>query len=150
MVDCESCFYFENVFFLEEEELLLCMIVSINMFIGVDVLSKLDFFFVELNEFYFENLCVFFNIDWVKEQFFDREIKRVIEFVQYGFVKLDLKVELDGVCRYLREIEKLFLDKGVLYRRVILQNEKINQLVLLSYFRDIVFKFLYINFGYYG
>lgn len=150
MADRESCPYFENVFLSEEEEPSSCMTASTNMLIGVDVSSKSDFFPVEPNESHSENSCVFSNIDWVKEQSSDREIKRVIELVQYGFAKSDLKAESDGVCRYLREIEKLFLDKGVLYRRAILQNEKINQLVLPSHFRDTAFKLLHTNLGHHG
>lgn len=126
------------------------MTASTNMLIGVDVSSKSDSFSAEPNESHSENSCVFSNIDWVKEQSSDREIKRVIELVQYGFAKSDLKAESDGVCRYLREIEKLFLDKGVLYRRAILQNEKINQLVLPSHFRDTAFKLLHTNLGHHG
>lgn len=43
-------------------------------------------------------------------------------YVQYGFAKSDLKAEPDGVCGYLREIEKLFLDKGVLYRKALIMH----------------------------
>ena len=148
----ESCPYFENLLLSGDEEPLSCMSVSTNVLKEADTLSILDTDKAEPNVCDSDNInpCDFSDIDWVKEQSFDRDIKRVIELFRQGFSKSCLKTESDIVCRYLREFDKLFMENGILYRKILLHNENVNQLVLPSHFRDSAFALLHTNLGHHG
>ena len=50
----------------------------------------------------------------------------------------------------MKEIDKLTLENGILYRKAILQNENVKQLVLPSHFRETAFRLLHTNLGHHG
>ena len=83
------CLYFENFFLSGDEEPLSCMSVSTNILKEADTLRILDADRAEPNVCDSDNInpCDFPYIDWVKEQSFVRDIKRIIELFMRGFPK---------------------------------------------------------------
>lgn len=72
-------------------------------------------------------------------------IRRVIDLFQGDYLpsSTELKSWSADVCEYVRESDKLYLHKGVLYRKSVLNNQNAEQLVLPVHYRDIVYKHLY-------
>lgn len=98
-----------------------------------------------------EDSCLLSNVNWAKEQQ-NKTIRRVIDLLQGDYLpsNAELKSESADVCKYFRESEKLYLQKGVLYRKSVLNNQNVKQLVLPFHYRDIVFKLLHTNLGHFG
>ena len=89
--------------------------------------------------------------DWRKAQLNDSCIGYILHQVETGSnvpAKRDLDRTVD--VRYLKEWDKLYADQGVLHRKVSLNGQEFQQVVLPSVFDDEVFQALHNDLGHQG
>lgn len=92
------------------------------------------------------------STDWNKGQADDPVITEVKDIVRGGQKPSakTIKKENSSVRRYLRDWDKLILKEGVLYRKVTLDGQAYDQLVVPSSVRDIVLRALHDDMGHQG
>ena len=89
--------------------------------------------------------------DWRKAQLKDPCIGYILHQVETGSnapAKRDLDQTVD--VRYLKELDKLYTDQGVLHRKVSLNGQEFQQVVLPPVFHDEVFQALHNDLGHQG
>ena len=89
--------------------------------------------------------------DWRKAQLKDPCIGYILHQLETGSnvpAKRDLDQTVD--VRYLKEWDKLYADQGVLHRKVSLNGQEFQQVVLPSVFHDEVFQALHDDLGHQG
>ena len=142
-LDRDTFPYMENVYIPENVKSATCMTVSTT----VQDEARNDDNITPLID-----LSPFSNIDWAKEQSSDKDISRVIHFLRQGYVptKSEMKSESLDVCKYFRELDKLTIVNGILYRTSVLNHDHVRQLVLPAHFRDTAFRYLHTDLGHHG
>lgn len=150
-IDRSNCPYLENIFLPTFTPT--CNSVSALVHSNADRNAHSPSSLVQNNEtVQIEDTCLLSDVNWAKEQHRDKTIRRVIDLLQGDYLpsSTELKSESADVCKYFRESDKLYLQNGVLYRKSVLNNNNVKQLVLPVHYRDIVFKLLHTNLGHFG
>ena len=146
-LDRDTFPFMENVYIPENVKSATCMTVStiVQNEAGNDANAS-------LSDTPLTDLYPFSNIHWAKEQSLDKDISRVLHFLRQGYVpnKLEMKSESLEVCKYFRELDKLTILNGILYRTSVLNHDHVRQLVLPAHFRDTAFRYLHTDLGHHG
>ena len=66
----------------------------------------------------------------------------MLELKEQGFYpnRFNVRGEDFDVQRYFREWKKLYIKEGILYRRAIIDDQKVNQLLLPEVYREVAFQ----------
>ena len=76
----------------------------------------------------------------------------MLELKEQGFYpnRFNVRGEDFDVQRYFREWKKLYIKEGILYRRAIIDDQKVNQLVLPEVYREVAFQGIHRDTGHPG
>ena len=90
--------------------------------------------------------------DWRKAQRNDPTLKNIIDQLEAGSRVLAPQTSTSPSVdrRYFKDSERLFMSHGVLYRKVTLNEQEFEQLVLPMAFREVVFKAFHDDLGHQG
>ncbi|XP_062612631.1 uncharacterized protein LOC134274364 [Saccostrea cucullata] len=92
------------------------------------------------------------DIHWRREQEKDKDLARVIELKKQGFYhnRVKMKKEDYSVQRFFREWKKLYLKDGILYRKAIIDEREVSQLVIPKVYREVAFQGIHRDTGHPG
>lgn len=137
--------------------------------VNADALSRLYIFQDELKEIYqavavsapiinsysgaaAPQMATFAKIDWSKEQGKDKTLSHLIYILGTGSSHRgrDTNTEPPAVRRYLREINRLSIHDGILYRTATLDGQQVRQLLIPESYRNIAIKGIHNDAGHQG